>query len=93
MFLAVNLSWNVYAERRRMGLNRSEFARYVGVSRTTIVQIETNKANVTLATVEEIAKGLGMKPNELLMPPKRGPHAISKQDSSATEVEHSGSNP
>ena len=56
----------VRAERLKQHLSQEAFADKVGVHRTYIGMIERAEKNVTLITIEKIAKTLGMSVNELM---------------------------
>lgn len=86
MSLAENLAWNVYAERKYLGISQRMLARAAGLDHMTIGYIENQKHGVYLKTVELIAEALNIDPLELLRPR----NANTQQDSSSSEVEHSG---
>ena len=46
--------------RKQLGLRQEDLARAVGVSRQTIIAIETNKYDPTLALAMRLAKHLGL---------------------------------
>ena len=46
--------------RKQLGLRQEDLARAVGVSRQTIIAIETNKYDPTLALAMRLAKRLGL---------------------------------
>ena len=56
----------VRAERLKQNLSQEAFAHKVGVHRTYIGMIERAEKNVTLITIEKIAKTLGISINELM---------------------------
>lgn len=47
--------------RQALGLSQAGLARKVGVSRQQISLIESPDANLTLATIEKVAEGLGLE--------------------------------
>ena len=55
-----NLSQKIKALRKERGKNLEEFASDSGVGRGTVQDIESGKANVTLDTVDIMAKHLGV---------------------------------
>lgn len=63
-----NLSQNVKNLRKESKKNLEEFASDSGVGKSTIQDIESGKANVTLETVDTMAACLGVSPLELLAP-------------------------
>ena len=56
----------VREERHKQGLSQEELASRAGVHRTYIGMIERAEKNITLSTIEKIAKALGIKPSELI---------------------------
>ena len=61
-----SLSAGVYLYRKMRSLTAEECAEELGISKTTLVKIEQNKANPTLDTVALIAKNMGCDPLSLL---------------------------
>lgn len=51
----------VYNLRQKEGMNQSEFAKKVNLSRSTIARIESSRVEPTLSTIAGIAKALGKK--------------------------------
>lgn len=52
--------------REAAGHTQEAFARRVKLDRAYYGRVERGRANVTLATIETVAKGLGVEPWELL---------------------------
>ncbi len=52
--------------RSKKGLTQVELADYLGVRRTYISDLERGKRNVSLLTLEVIARGFGLSVSELL---------------------------
>lgn len=52
--------------RKESGLSHRELAARCDVDYAKISKIETNKANLSLTTLIEIAEGLGVHPKDLL---------------------------
>lgn len=61
-----NFGTNLQSIREQMGMNKKEFAEYLGVAGTTVDRYEKNDMTITLPVVEKIAAKLGMRPGELL---------------------------
>ena len=57
---------NVRKLRLRMGLSQEEFADLCGYHRTYIGSIERSERNITVSTLEAVAKHLGVAPSDLL---------------------------
>lgn len=57
---------NVRKRRLRMGLSQEEFADLCGYHRTYIGSIERSERNITVSTLEAVAKHLGVEPADLL---------------------------
>ena len=64
--ILVKFGNKVRSERLKKHLSQEVFADKVGVHRTYIGMIERAEKNVTLTTIEKIAKTLGMSVNELM---------------------------
>lgn len=59
---------NLRAHRKGSGLSQEEFADALGVHRTYIGGIERGERNLTLKSVERIARQIKVPPLELLAP-------------------------
>ena len=57
---------NVRALREEMGLSQGRFSMMVGISRPLLNRIEQGNQNVTLDTLDRIAKGLNIEAWKLL---------------------------
>ena len=57
---------NVRKRRLHMGLSQEEFADLCGYHRTYIGSIERSERNITVSTLEALAKHLGVEPADLL---------------------------
>ena len=57
---------NVKYRRLHLGLSQEELADICGYHRTYIGSIERAERNITLSTLESLAKALGVSPHELL---------------------------
>lgn len=57
---------NMRRRRLQMGLSQEEFADLCGYHRTYIGSIERSERNITVSTLEAIAKALETTPTELL---------------------------
>lgn len=57
---------NVRKRRLKMGLSQEEFADLCGYHRTYIGSVERSERNITVATLEALAKALEIEPVELL---------------------------
>jgi transcriptional regulator with XRE-family HTH domain len=60
------LADNIRVYRRKHGISQDEFAAKCGVHRTYIGSVERCERNVTLSTLELIAKAMGYSVPELL---------------------------
>ena len=60
------ISANVRKRRLHLGLSQEEFADLCGYHRTYIGSIERSERNITVMTLEALAKHLGAKPADLL---------------------------
>ncbi len=65
-YLHRRLAQHALAQRKKLGISQEELATRSGLHRTYIGAIERGERNVSLATLELIAEGLGVKPSELL---------------------------
>jgi transcriptional regulator with XRE-family HTH domain len=54
--------------RRGRGLSQEQLADVLGVHRTFLGGVERGERNLTLRSVERLAAGLGIDPDELLRP-------------------------
>jgi len=61
-----NVGRNLRAHRERQGLSQEAFAEVLGVHRTYMGAIERGERNLTLQSVERIAKQLRIDPLKLL---------------------------
>lgn len=52
--------------RKRRGLTQVELADYLGLRRTYVSDLERGKRNVSLLTIEIIARGFGLSVSQLL---------------------------
>ena len=57
---------NIKIIRKRKKISQGDIYCAVGLNRTQMINIETDKGNPTLATIEKIALALGALSNELL---------------------------
>ena len=64
--LNTSLSVGVSLYRKLHNLTAEECAQELGISKTTLVKIEQQRANPTLDTVELIARNMGIDPRALL---------------------------
>lgn len=67
MELREKLAENMRAARERSGISQKRFGMMVGLSRSSIMDIESARANVKLDTLERVALGLDVEPWELLI--------------------------
>ena len=65
------LGFNVETMRSSLGMSATDFAEYAGISRMRLSTIESGTANVTLETLEKLARALGTDPWELIKPPDK----------------------
>jgi transcriptional regulator with XRE-family HTH domain len=57
---------NLRRARQARGWSQADLAAQLGVSKSLISRIEQGRANITLATVEQLASALGVTPADLL---------------------------
>lgn len=69
------ISSRVRSERARLGLSQQEVAERADVSRRMLAAIEGEESNVSLATIDRIASGLGLTFAELLRDSPTAPPA------------------
>jgi transcriptional regulator with XRE-family HTH domain len=55
-----HLGETVRTRRARLGISQEEFANRCGVHRTYVGKVERGEQNVSMASLERIAKGLGV---------------------------------
>ena len=67
------IAFNIKQYREIKGFTQSEIAQCIGVSRKTILDIESNKTSLKVKTLLMIADCLGCNVNELLHEPSH-PH-------------------
>jgi transcriptional regulator with XRE-family HTH domain len=60
------LRCNLRQARQARGWSQADLAAQLGVSKSLISRIEQGRANITLATVEQLASALGVTPADLL---------------------------
>lgn len=63
-----NVGRNLRAYRRARGLSQEKFADVLGVHRTYMGGIERGERNLTLKSVERIARSIELEPLALLRP-------------------------
>ena len=61
---------NIRAYRRERGVSQEELADALGVHRTYMGGVERGERNLTLRSLERLAKRMGVDPVTLLTPPK-----------------------
>lgn len=66
-FLHRRLANAVRSQRGELGISQEELAKRCGLHRTYIGAIERGERNVSLATLELLAVGLGVDPAETLL--------------------------
>ena len=64
--LSVILSVNIKKRRLRLGLSQEALAEACGLHRTYIGSVERAERNITLGTLELLAKGLGIPAPQLI---------------------------
>ena len=64
------LAKNVRFRRTQLGLSQEQLADVCGLHRTYIGSVERSERNVSLSTLEVLAKALGLSVPELLSPQK-----------------------
>ena len=68
--IKARLGQRVRELRRERGYSQEQFAARCGLDRTYIASVEHGRRNVTIATVERIASGLGISVAELFDTPE-----------------------
>jgi transcriptional regulator with XRE-family HTH domain len=66
-----HISENVKRLRQKLGLTQEQLAERIGVSFPRISEIENNKGEPKITTIEKVAIGLGVSVMELIRPPKK----------------------
>lgn len=66
MTLVEKVAVRVKQIRKRRGLTQRELAARVGIHRVNLAKIEAGRWNLTLATLERLAKALRVKASRLL---------------------------
>lgn len=61
-----NFAAQILVRRYMSGLSQQGFADKLGISRMTLSQIENEHSTVTLGTLDQIAKALKIKPENLI---------------------------
>ncbi len=64
--LQSRLAVAIREQRTALGVTQEGFADAIRMHRAYYSKIERGERNVTLATLERVAKGLGVKPSQLL---------------------------
>lgn len=64
--IRVRFGARLHSLRKRRGMTQVELADYLGLRRTYISDLEHGKRNVSLLTLEIIARGFGMSVAQLL---------------------------
>lgn len=67
IFLQDVFARNVRIQRIKMGITQEQLADICGYHRTYIGSVERGERNITLATVEALAKAFDVKPHNLLI--------------------------
>ena len=57
---------NIYTRRKELGYSQEKLALEAGLDRTYIPKVEKGKINITINSLEKIAKALGVKLVDLL---------------------------
>ena len=63
---SIKLGKNLKRIRTAKGITQGDIVRALGMTRGSVSNIETGKANPTLATVAKIAKAIGVSLGELM---------------------------
>ena len=66
MDFATALATNLRKRREDSGMNQRDFARVLGVSKSTLDRLENGSQNTTIKTLQTICKSLKCQINELL---------------------------
>lgn len=64
---AENLGRNLKKIRDKRGMTQIEFARHLGIAQSSLNRFELGQQNITIKTIEQISKRLGLEPNDLLL--------------------------
>ena len=67
MSLAIIAGDNIRGFRNKLGISQEKLAEYADLHRTYIGSVERGEYNLTLITLERIAKALKVEPNILLI--------------------------
>lgn len=63
------LASNLRDHRKALGLTQERFAEHIGQTRAWVGRVEQGKRNLTLRTIERVARQLGVPPYTLFLPP------------------------
>ncbi len=63
---------NLRLLRRSKGLSQEDLAELSGLHRTYVGSVERAERNISIDNIEKLARALGVKPSELLVPPVAG---------------------
>jgi transcriptional regulator with XRE-family HTH domain len=66
--LLARLSQNVYDKRTARQWTQAELAKRLRVHKTLVSRIEQGRSNITIGTLEQLAKALGVSVIDLLAP-------------------------
>jgi putative transcriptional regulator len=89
---ASRLSENVRLLREREGLSQAQLARLASVSRSQILAIERAERASTIASVDKVARALGVGPAELLRDRHAGSEAPDESDRLTLRLRALGTN-
>jgi len=64
--LAQTFAMRVKFERERRGISQEKLAKFAGIGRSTLSQIESLVSSPSLDVVEKLSKALGYTPSELI---------------------------
>ncbi|NPV76669.1 MAG: helix-turn-helix domain-containing protein [Anaerolineae bacterium] len=79
--MSINAGLNIRKHRKVKGLSQKETAKMAGITASLLSQIENNKTNISLSTLEKIAKALDVSMASFIsgLPVKKDP--VSKRSS------------
>lgn len=82
---AIEVGFQIYTLRKKMGLTQTQLARKIGVSQSNVARIESaDYTHYTMNTLHKVAKALSADLNILINPPEQTANLISAVNSFPT---------
>lgn len=83
----VEVGWKLRDIRKLAGLSQEDLANGVGLTRTSIVNIEKGKQSLTISTIYSISKFLKISPTDLFPDSKNSISLVIKANIHKLEIE------